>query len=139
MNDHDRAALGINDDNAHMFPPEVQRAYAQRAKPDPPEPDFECPEGLDPARLRDMRNFLGRACDPVIAELEAEGFTYDQACSVAAHLLLDVAWIAAGTGAIHAGRAPRPLRFIAAASATTARLCPVAMQTAAAEGDNNDG
>lgn len=101
--------------------------------------DFDFPKGFDPAKLRDMHNFLGRACDPVIVELEAEGFTYDQACSVAAHLLLDVAWIAAGTGAIHAGRPPRPLRFVEAASATTARLCPIAMQLAAAEGENNDG
>ncbi|MBN2760038.1 MAG: hypothetical protein JXQ79_06035 [Rhodobacteraceae bacterium] len=77
-----------------------------------PLPEFDCPEGFDPAKLRDMRSFLGRACDPVIAELEAEGFTYDQACSTTAQLLLDVAWIAAGTGA---------------------------MQIAAQEGDTSDG
>lgn len=123
MSDHDDALFqhmhgSFGPDHATQTAPETDTTIT---------PDFDCPEGFDPAKLKRIRSFFGHAADPVIAELEAAGFTYRQACSVLAHVLLDVAWIAASTGAISEGQSPNPARFIDAARATTARLTPEAV------------
>jgi hypothetical protein len=83
---------------------------------------FDAPDGFDPARWGEYRKEAQECALHLMGLVFDDGFTQRQAGSVTAHLLLEMAWVAAACGAISEGKQAIPERFLASAQAAIDRV-----------------
>jgi hypothetical protein len=83
---------------------------------------FDAPEGFDPSRWKEYREIARESALHLIEQIASDGFTERQAGSITAHVMLEVAWVAAACGALSEGQQASPERFLASAQAAMDRV-----------------
>ena len=84
--------------------------------------DFQAPEGFDESAITHFQNMALEFAATIAGDLQDAGFTTRQGASMAAHIMLDAAWVVATCGALAEGFESKPERFMEAAKRAVERL-----------------